>query len=71
MANEYELTREELLARSRQRPNVEARWLLIMRLRDELGLSYSAIGQFIGLDHTTVMHGYKRARELFAPIPAT
>lgn len=63
VASKFGLSVEELLERKRTSELVEARWLAIFRLRDELGLSFSEICHILGLGHSTVMHGYKKFRQ--------
>ena len=41
---------------------VSARHECFVRLRDELGLSYPAIGRLMARDHSTVMYGIRRWR---------
>lgn len=62
-AREYGVDLGQIRSRARSRAVVRARQEAMRRIRDEMGRTYPEIGQWFGLDHTTVIHGVRRARE--------
>ncbi|MDI7277441.1 MAG: chromosomal replication initiator protein DnaA [Anaerolineae bacterium] len=57
----YDVSREDLVRRRRNRDIVIARQMAMYLLREEAGLSLSQIGHELGgRDHTTVLHGCER-----------
>lgn len=60
---------ERLLLPSRKPEVVQARWLAMVILRDHLKLTYPEIGAVLGgMDHSTVMHGYKQGKRMFGHV---
>lgn len=60
----FEITKEELLGKSREKRISYPRQIVMYLLRKELGLSFPAIGQELGgRDHTTAIHAYKKIVE--------
>ena len=47
----------------RHRTAMWSRWLVYLIAHDYCNLSYTAIGRVLNRDHTTVIHGIKRASE--------
>ena len=60
VAAEHRMTVDDLVGPSRVRTICIPRWRAMRELR-ERGLSLSRIGQLLNRDHTTVMHGLRRA----------
>ena len=57
------ITSGKIAARSRAWPEVRVRQAIYYWLYYQHGWSYSAIGRYFGVDHTTVNHGVKTARK--------
>lgn len=53
------ITKTEILSRSRQKEIALARHILMFLLKEELEMSYPAIGKLFKRDHTTALHGHK------------
>ena len=51
--------REDIFADDRTRQAIIARHSVMHRLRVELGWSLGQIGQHLGRDHTTILHGIR------------
>jgi chromosomal replication initiator protein len=61
----YGITRERLKSRQRTIPVVRPRQIVMYLAKEHTKLSLPQIGtQLAGLDHTTVLHGVRRIREL-------
>lgn len=57
----YNLSREELVGKNREKKVSLPRQIIMFLLREELKLSYPAIGEEVGgRDHTTAMHAYEK-----------
>jgi hypothetical protein len=54
----------EILGTSRKRHVAQARFEVFYRLRVDLNLSYSKIAGLMKKDHTTILHGVNRMREM-------
>jgi chromosomal replication initiator protein len=63
VAAERDVTMDELLGPCRLRCIAWARQDAMLRIRRELNLSLPQIGRIFKRDHTTVMHGIRRAIE--------
>ena len=48
-----------MFGESRAKPDIQARWEVMRRLRDD-GFSSTQIGAWTNRDHSTVLHGLKR-----------
>lgn len=59
VAREYGVAPAELTGPRRTRSVAEARLMAYALLRDTAGMSYPEIGQALGRDHTTVIHGVR------------
>ena len=58
----------EVMERNRKYPVVKVRQEVFAKAHDDLNLSFSAIGRIFNMDHTTVMHGYRKYKKsLLAP----
>lgn len=67
VAAEFGMTRTELCSQLRDEAHCMARFFAIGLLIEMTQLSFPAIGRRLGgRDHTTVLHGSKRAKQLFA-----
>lgn len=62
IAAEYRLTRDFLLGRSKRRDIVEARFVAMAAIRDQLRLSYPDVGAIFNKDHGSVMHGCRQVQ---------
>ncbi|MEA1909986.1 MAG: chromosomal replication initiator protein DnaA [Patescibacteria group bacterium] len=61
----YEVRKEELLGKRRNKEIVVPRQILIFLLREELDMAYTAIARELGgKDHTTIIHNYKKIKNL-------
>lgn len=56
----YDVNVEDIVGPSRLRRICEARWAT-MRAMEARGLSTTRIGQLLNRDHSTVVHGLRRA----------
>jgi len=66
VANECEVTKEEIMSRSRRHTIVDARHLYFVALRLKFKLNLSAIGKLVNnRDHTTVIHGLKAFQDRY------
>ena len=59
VCNHYGVFTEDLLGPSRVSYTVRARQVIMYRLREELGLPFTTIGEILNRDHTTVIHGHR------------
>ena len=64
VADEHFVTPDSLLGRERFPEVVRARFHAWHRIRAEFGHSLPHIGQVFGRDHSTILHGIRRWREL-------
>jgi chromosomal replication initiator protein len=60
----FNLTRADLVGKSRSRPLTNARHVAMYLVRECTGLSLLKIGELFDRDHTTVMHGLKKVEQL-------
>lgn len=61
----YNVKKEDLLSPKRNKEIVFPRQILIFLLRNELDLPYKSIGRELGgRDHTTIIHDYKKIKNL-------
>jgi chromosomal replication initiator protein len=60
----FELTRDDLISKSRSRPLTTARHIAMYLLRELTGLSLIKIGELFERDHTTALHGIKKIEAL-------
>jgi chromosomal replication initiator protein len=71
-ARYFDLTLDDLKGASRERPVVAARCVAMWLARRLSGKSLQQIGKYFGgRDHSTVLHGCRRAEELVQEDPAT
>ncbi len=65
ICNYFNLTNKELIGPKRQKELVLPRHITMYILSEELGLTVEKVGQILGgRDHTTVMHGRDKVRQL-------
>lgn len=64
VAERRNIATHELLGKNRARPVSYARWELWTILRDELGMTWVDIGKKFKRDHSSVVHGVTRWREI-------
>jgi chromosomal replication initiation ATPase DnaA len=57
----HDVTPEDITGPSRLRRHCEARWQVMRELASK-GLSTPTIGRILNRDHSTVVHGLRRAR---------
>lgn len=63
--NHYDITKEEVLGKSREKRLAFPRQVIMYLLREEMKSSYPSIGQALGgRDHTTAMHAYTKIEKL-------
>jgi chromosomal replication initiation ATPase DnaA len=62
----FEIERAALMARRRTRAVIPARLALYAALYDGCNTTFEEIAWFLNRDHTTVIYGVNRARELAA-----
>lgn len=61
----YDIKKEELLGKKRNKEIVFPRQVLIYLLREELDLPYKSIGRELGgRDHTTIIHDYNKIKNM-------
>jgi chromosomal replication initiation ATPase DnaA len=61
---ENKLGEGRLLLPDRRRHIVVLRWELIYRLKEQLGFTNKELSRLFKMDHTTILHGYRRHKEL-------
>jgi chromosomal replication initiator protein len=67
----YDLSKEDVVAKTRIREIVDIRRMGMYYLRHTLGMTTSRVGQIMGnKDHATVLYNTTRARELFEIEPS-
>lgn len=60
----FDITREEILSKTRRKDISYPRQILMYLLREELDLTYPTIGSVLGgRDHSTVMHAHTKIKE--------
>lgn len=65
VAKYYDLKKDEILGKRRNKEVVVPRQILIFLLREELDLPYTSIAREIGgKDHTTIIHNYNKIKNL-------
>lgn len=64
VANEYNLTVSQLLAKVRDRETITARFHSTRILKSVYRLSCTDIAQLLGQDHTTVLHAVSKHKDL-------
>lgn len=62
VADHYGVKRAELYRQNRQRGVARARMILMFLLRETTAMSLLEIGDLIGKDHSTVVHGIRSVR---------
>ena len=61
----YDIKKDELLGKRRNKEIVFPRQVLIFLLREELDLPYKSVGRELGgRDHTTIIHDYNKIKGL-------
>jgi len=63
VSNFFNISKEELFSRKKNKNLVEPRQIFIYLLRELVGVSYTYIAKKIGRDHTTAIHAYKKIEE--------
>lgn len=66
VAADHGLTSADLYGRSRTRRVVAARQAAMLAVRRQTDMSLSEIGRLFDRDHTTVLHGIRRAEQALA-----
>ena len=57
----YEITKEEIISKTRKKTIVHPRQVCMYLMRTELAMSYPGIGKYFGgRDHTTALHSYEK-----------
>ena len=70
VAEEFDLTRDDLLTITKRRDIVVPRWTAFMLMRERLPLSLHQIARhFGGMDHTTVLYGIAKVRRRMTESP--
>lgn len=64
VAKHHGVDAADITGTSQKRHVVNARFELFYRLRIDLAMSYTKIGSICNRDHTTVMHGVKKIRQM-------
>ncbi len=64
VAEKHDVCPREMLSAGKADPVARARFECWHRLREETWLSYTQIAKFFGRDHSTVVHGVARWREI-------
>jgi chromosomal replication initiation ATPase DnaA len=64
LAEEHGYTYEDVVGRSRKQKLSEARFSIYTYLNSKMKLSVTRIGKLLQKDHTSVMHGVKRWKEM-------
>lgn len=66
VANAYGVTAEDILGHTRVSSVIRPRQVLMYLLHSDLGMSYPNAGEFLGRDHSTIMHSYRKVLEELA-----
>lgn len=69
VASESNLYPEEIRGPRRHERVCRARWMVIWLSREILGVSYPQIANALCRDHTTILHGYRRAQGIRERFP--
>lgn len=70
VARAFDLSLEDLKSGAKRWEVSHPRFAAFLILREDYGLSFPVIGRRVGgLDHTSVMHGVRRAKELLRTDP--
>ena len=70
VATYFQISREDLLGKTRRRSIAHPRQIAMYLLREETSLSLPQIGELLGgRDHTTIMHGYEKIARQIAQDP--
>lgn len=65
VADHYKFNREQLFTHHRNRIFAYPRFIAMLLISEHcLNKSYPVIGEFFGFDHTSIIHGVKRAKQL-------
>lgn len=65
------VSREDVLGKNRQKNLVEARQILMYLYKENLDLSFPAIGKLLNRDHTTVLHAFRKITKDLLDNPKT
>jgi chromosomal replication initiation ATPase DnaA len=65
----FNITETQIMARDRNRKLVEARFISYYHLHFTYGMAKSAIGNRFKLDHTTILYGIRRCKQLMVLEP--
>jgi hypothetical protein len=66
ITEEYDVTVDEIFSKCRKRFIVDARYVVFAMLRRNLRMTLTDIGRYFeGRDHTTVMHGISKFKDLY------
>ena len=65
-ADLWGMSLNHLLSERQSKPYVEARWAAMLLIHRTLPYSINRIGHIFKKDHTTVMHGLRRAKAMLA-----
>lgn len=63
MCRFYRVERDVLLSKDSSHPMAQMRFVIMRVLRERGGLTLSEIGDIMHRDHTTVLHGLRKASE--------
>lgn len=64
--NNFDISRELLLSKRRNKELVIPRHIAIFLIRKKLQYSFPKIGRFFNMDHTTALHAYRKITKLIA-----
>lgn len=65
VAKHYEIKKDEIIGRRRNKEIVLPRQVLVFLLREEMDMAYKAIGRELGgRDHTTIIHDYRKIKDV-------
>jgi len=63
VCNFYDIKEDTVLSKARSRKIVQARQLIMYILREYANIPFSAIGQYLKRDHTTVIHSCEKIKK--------
>jgi chromosomal replication initiation ATPase DnaA len=64
VAAHHKISPSEITGKSRKRHVIKARFEVFYRLRVDLNFSYPKISQLMTKDHSTVLHGVNKVRQM-------
>lgn len=64
ICNYYGIEEEKLLSNTREQPIAQIRHICMLIIREKTGMTVTALGKYLGKDHTSILHGIKKVKTL-------